>query len=122
MIMVMRKNAVTGGMMPIEIMSNGGNILSYLRLYAVGLSSAILANLATDLGWSLGMSIGLPGLLIGIVVASLVHLFAITFTIIGHILQPLRLHYAEFFTKFGFYDESGKAYKPFARLVQPVKQ
>ncbi len=117
-VMVMRHNAITGGMMFIEILSNGGAILSYLRLFAVGLSSAILANLATDLGWNLGGSLGAIGILIGILVATFVHLFAIVFTIIGHVLQPLRLHYAEFFTKFGFYDESGRRYKPFARVGQ----
>lgn len=117
-VMVMRYNAITGGMMFIEILSNGGAILSYLRLFAVGLSSAILANLATDLGWNLGASIGAFGILVGILVATFVHLFAIVFTIIGHVLQPLRLHYAEFFTKFGFYDESGRRYKPFARVGQ----
>ena len=103
-------------MMFIEILSNGGNILSYLRLYAVGLSSAVLAQLSTDLGWSLGGHLGILGILIGIIVGLLVHVFAITFTIIGHVLQPLRLHYAEFFTKFGFFESSGRPYRPFARL------
>ena len=115
-------------LMLIEILSNGGNILSYLRLFAVGLAGATLANLATDLGWNLGQSLGaggnvflgILGVLIGIVVASAIHLIAIVFTIIGHVLQPLRLHYAEFFTKFGFYDESGRRYSPFARVSQKV--
>ncbi len=114
--------AKLGPMSVIEIISNGGNILSYLRLYAVGLSSAVLAKLATDLGWSLGLKLGVIGILVGIVVASLVHLFAIIFTIIGHVLQPLRLHYAEFFTKFGFYDKSGRPYRPFARLGRAQAQ
>ena len=118
-------------MMFMEVISNGGNILSYLRLYAVGLSSAVLGKLATDSGWGLAMSLGgenkglLLGLLaviVGTVVATLLHVVAIAFTIIGHVLQPLRLHYAEFFTKFGFYDSSGRQYKPFARLSQAPKQ
>jgi V/A-type H+/Na+-transporting ATPase subunit I len=102
--------------MILEVVSNGGNILSYLRLYAVGLSGAILANLATDTGWNLGNALGVPGILLGIVVASTIHLFAIAVTIIGHTLQPLRLHYVEFFTKTGFYEESGRPYNPLARL------
>jgi V/A-type H+/Na+-transporting ATPase subunit I len=116
-VLTFRKDGMLGAMMPIEILSNGGNILSYLRLYAVGLSSAILANLATDTGWNLGASLGPIGLILGILAATFVHLFAIVFTIIGHVLQPLRLHYAEFFTKFGFYEESGRPYKPFARVA-----
>jgi V/A-type H+/Na+-transporting ATPase subunit I len=86
-------------------------------LYAVGLSSAILANLATDTAWDLGMATGPVGIILGILVATVIHLFAIVFTIIGHVLQPLRLHYAEFFTKFGFYEASGRPYKPFARTA-----
>ncbi len=111
-------------LMLMEILSNGGNILSYLRLYAVGLSSAVLANLGTDLGWSIGQSTGgVPGIILGFVVTTFIYLFSITLTIIGHVLQPLRLHYAEFFTKFGFYDESGRPYKPFTRLgSKPVSQ
>ena len=86
----------------------------------------MLGKLATDAGWSLGMGVGggkglalgVLGILGGIIVATLIHFLAILFTIIGHVLQPLRLHYAEFFTKFGFYDGSGRQYKPFARLSQ----
>ena len=52
----------------------------------------------------------------GILVAALVHLTALALTMIGHTLQPLRLQYVEFFTKFGFYDEAGRPYTPF-RLV-----
>jgi V/A-type H+-transporting ATPase subunit I len=119
-VMVIRINAITGVMMFIELLSNSGNMLSYLRLYAVGLSSAILANLATDTAWNLGAAVGsgVVGILLGIIGATLIHTLAIVFTIIGHVLQPLRLHYAEFFTKFGYYEESGRRYQPFARVSQ----
>ena len=102
--------------MLIELVSNGGAILSYLRLFAVGLSAAIVANLATDLGWAIGGTLPIIGPLLGIVVGLAVHLIAMALTIIGHTLQPLRLHYVEFFTKFGFYDENGRPYKPFRLL------
>jgi V/A-type H+/Na+-transporting ATPase subunit I len=102
--------------MALEIPTNFGNILSYLRLYAVGLSGAVLANLATDMGWSLGNSIGGPfGVIAAVLAATVTHLLFIAFTIIGHILTPLRLHYVEFFTKFGYYDHSGRAYRPLAK-------
>jgi V/A-type H+/Na+-transporting ATPase subunit I len=102
--------------MLIELVSNGGAILSYLRLFAVGLSSALVANLATDLGFAIGKSLPVIGPILGIVVGLAVHLLALALTIIGHALQPLRLNYVEFFTKFGFYDESGRPYKPFRLL------
>lgn len=103
-------------LMAIELISNSGHILSYLRLFAVGLSAALVANLSTTLGFALGGVLPVIGPILGILVAAIVHLTAITLTIIGHTLQPLRLQYVEFFTKFGFYDESGRPYKPFKLL------
>ncbi len=103
-------------LMLIELASNAGNILSYLRLFAVGLSAALVANLATDLGFAIAGSLPIIGPIIGILVGLSVHLIAMALTIIGHTLQPLRLNYVEFFTKFGFYDESGRPYQPFRLL------
>ncbi len=103
-------------LMLVELISNSGHILSYLRLFAVGLSAALVANLATNLGFALSGVLPVIGPILGILVAASVHLIAITLTIIGHTLQPLRLQYVEFFTKFGFYDESGRPYRPFKLL------
>lgn len=103
-------------LMLIELPANGGAILSYLRLFAVGLSAAIVANLATGLGLAIGGTLPIIGPILGILVGFVVHLLAIALTIIGHTLQPLRLNYVEFFTKFGFYDESGRPYAPFRLL------
>src|SRR5690606_26832774 len=100
-------------LMLVELISNSGNILSYLRLFAVGLSAALVANLATDLGFGLSGTLPILGPILGIVVGLSVHLIALALTIIGHTLQPLRLQYVEFFTKFGFYDRSGRPYQPF---------
>ncbi len=103
-------------LMLVELISNSGNILSYLRLFAVGLSAALVANLATELGFAIGEVAPIVGPVLGILVALAVHTLAIALTIIGHTLQPLRLHYVEFFTKFGFYDEDGTPYRPFRFL------
>ncbi|HZJ10893.1 MAG TPA: V-type ATPase 116kDa subunit family protein [Trueperaceae bacterium] len=103
-------------LMLVEIISNSGHILSFLRLFAAGLSAALVANLATDLGFGIAGILPVLGPILGIVVALGVHTMAIALTIIGHTLQPLRLQYVEFFTKFGFYDEAGRPYTPF-RLV-----
>lgn len=102
-------------LMLVELISNSGNILSYLRLFAVGLSAALVANLGTDAGFATNEAISLPvlGELLGIVVAVVINLLAVILTLVGHTLQPLRLQYVEFFTKFGFYEESGRVYQPF---------
>ena len=103
-------------LMLVEVVSNSGHILSYLRLFAVGLSAALIANLSTDLGYAIGGTLPILGPILGIVLGFAVHLIAISLTIIGHTLQPLRLQYVEFFTKFGFYDENGRPYQPFRLL------
>jgi len=102
-------------LMLVELISNSGNILSYLRLFAVGLSAALVANLGTDAGFALNEAIVVPvlGEALGVLVAVTINLFAVILTLVGHTLQPLRLQYVEFFTKFGFYEESGRRYQPF---------
>ena len=103
-------------LMIIEILSQGGNIISFARLFAVGVAGAILANLATDLGWGLYQRIGILGILLGVILALLVHAFALAITIIGHVLQPIRLHFVEFLTPTGYHNESGVPYNPLRRL------
>ena len=103
-------------LMVIELLSQGGAIISFTRLFAVGLAAAILAGLATDLGWSLGVRYGVVGILLGVVIALIVHVFALALTIIGHVLQPLRLQYVEFLNPTGYYNETGPRYNPFRRL------
>ncbi len=103
-------------LMLVELISNSGNILSYLRLFAVGLSAALVANLATNLGFAIAGTLPVIGPILGIVAGLTVHLVALALTIIGHTLQPLRLQYVEFFTKFGFYEASGRPYQPFKFL------
>lgn len=103
-------------LMLIEILSNGGNIISFTRLFAVGVAAAILANLATDVGWSLGGVLPVIGPLLGIIVGLLVHTFLFALTILGHVMQPIRLLWVEYLNPTGFYQENGIRYNPFARV------
>ena len=96
-----------------ELPTQAGHILSYIRIYAVGASGAVLAGLLTDAGFALAQKLGLFGLVLGILVAGLLHLLVLVLTTLGHMLQPIRLLWVEFFTKFGFYEESGRPYRPF---------
>jgi V/A-type H+/Na+-transporting ATPase subunit I len=109
-----------GAQMPLmvaELPTQGGHILSYIRLYAVGLASAILANLATDIGFGLyqmGAIAGVVvGALIGLLLGLLIHALLLILLTIGHVVQPIRLIWVEFFTKFDFYSSSGRPYRPF---------
>lgn len=101
-------------LMIVELIANGGNILSYLRIFAVGLSAALIAALATQLGFAIADALpGVFGIVLGILVGAFINLLAVTIKIIAYTMQPLRLQYVEFFSKFGFHDESGRPYRPF---------
>jgi V/A-type H+-transporting ATPase subunit I len=99
-----------------ELPTQGGHIMSYIRIYAVGLASAILANLATDLGFSLWHLLGIAGLMVGLLMGLLLHAFLIILLTVSHLLQPIRLIWVEFFTKFDFYTDSGRPYRPFRSI------
>lgn len=95
-----------------ELPTQGGHILSYVRIYAVGLASAILANLATDMGIGFYHLWGLVGIVVGLAAGLILHAAILTLLTLGHILQPIRLIWVEFFTKFDFYGISGRQYRP----------
>ncbi|CAM3357575.1 V-type ATP synthase subunit I [Deinococcus deserti] len=103
-------------MLPIELLSQGGAVMSYSRIFAVGLVSAILAKLCTDVGWSMYERIGFIGILLGIILGAVLHFFVLALTLIGHIVQPLRLHMVEFLNPTGFNNETSPAYNPLRRL------
>ena len=90
----------------LEAISGMGNVLSYARLFGVGLAAAVLANVANQLGGMVG-SIWL-GILLGIVFQFVL----LIFTGAGHVIQPARLNWVEFLTKFKYHDETGNSYQP----------
>jgi len=91
----------------IETLGSIGNIISYVRIAAIGLSSAILALVASKFMDVFGLSV------FGIFLALMIHLLNFVLAIGGSGLHSARLHYVEFFGK--FYSGSGKEYKPFKR-------
>jgi len=84
-----------------------GNILSFARLFAIGLSAAYLAYAANLIGRTIG---GLPGILVA---ALVIHPLFFVLGLISPIMQPFRLQVVEFFTKFKYHDYPGKRYQPF---------
>jgi V/A-type H+-transporting ATPase subunit I len=96
---------------PLELLGSLGNVLSYLRLAAVGLASVYLAGVANSL------AVSVP-LLLGVIVAALLHLLNLALAAFSPLIQALRLHYVEFFIT--FYDSGGRAFQPFRRRLQPA--
>jgi V/A-type H+/Na+-transporting ATPase subunit I len=92
-----------------ESISTFGAIISYARIFAVGVASLALAIVANTIGGRV------PVLILGIFVGAVAHIMFFGLTIIGHILQPARLNWVEFFSKFKYYQDTGRPYRPFQR-------
>jgi V/A-type H+-transporting ATPase subunit I len=112
----------TGGLLaPLELIKSIGNIISYARIMAIGLSSVLLAVVANRLS-------GLTGdIILGLLVGGFIHLISIVIGVFSTSIHSLRLHYVEFFDK--FIELGGRKFDPLAKknkmlwkLTQQKKQ
>jgi V/A-type H+-transporting ATPase subunit I len=90
----------------LDLLGRIGNILSYLRIAAVGLASAHLANVANELG-----SVG--PIWLGIFVATFFHALNLALAAFSPMIQSLRLQYVEFFG--AFFAGGGRQFIPFGQ-------
>ncbi|MDA8413629.1 MAG: hypothetical protein M0023_07545 [Desulfobacteraceae bacterium] len=96
---------LSGGLLaPLEFIKQIGNIVSYTRIMAIGLSSVLLANAANNLA-------GLTGdVILGTLAAIVLHTVAIILGTFAPTIHALRLHYVEFLSK--FVEHGGKRFAP----------
>jgi V/A-type H+-transporting ATPase subunit I len=94
---------------PIEFIGLLGNVLSYLRIAAIGLASVYLAKVANDMAGMIG------NVVVGVILAVLIHALNLVMGTFSPTIHSLRLHYVEFFRK--FYEGGGKAYEPFGKQL-----
>ncbi len=90
---------------PIEFISLIGNILSYMRIAAIGLASVYLAKVANDVAGAFG------SLVVGLIIAVVIHALNLVMGAFSPTIHSLRLHFVEFFSK--FYEGGGIPYRPF---------
>ena len=96
--------AAGGLLAPLELLKSFGNIISYVRIMAIGLSSVLLAQVANRLG-------GMAGdILVGVLVAGVLHIFNLLLAVFAPTVHALRLHYVEFFSK--FLEFGGREFQP----------
>lgn len=101
---------ITGGLSSLYSISGYlSDVLSYARLFALGLTTGVVGMVINTL---CGMLLGIP--VIGIVLAAVVmiagHLFNIVVNTLGAFVHTARLQYIEFFGK--FYESGGRAFVP----------
>lgn len=91
-----------------------GDLLSYIRLFALGLSSAILGFVINDIALQiLGSSKILGPVFLGIFLL-LGHTLNILISSLGSFVHPMRLTFVEFYKNAGF-KGGGEEYKPFSK-------
>ena len=97
------------------IVSLFGDLLSYARILALGLSTGVIAGVIDIIAKQLASMI--PG--VGIVVAALLVIVGHTaytgLSALGAFVHPARLHFVEYFGK--FYEAGGKPFTPFKRVI-----
>lgn len=99
--------AIGGLLAPLELLKTFGNIVSYVRIMAIGLCSVLLAVVANRLGGATG------DVLAGLLVAGVLHAFNLLLGVFAPTVHSLRLHYVEFFSK--FLDLGGRRFEPLNR-------
>jgi V/A-type H+-transporting ATPase subunit I len=98
----------TGGLLaPLELLKSIGNIISYVRIMAIGLTSVLLAYVANRLAGEMG------DIVVGVAVAALLHILNIILGVFSPTIHSLRLHYVEFFSK--FVERGGKKFEPLGK-------
>lgn len=92
-----------------------GDLLSYIRLFALGISGAILGFVINDV--SLRM-LGIPylGPVLFVLLLVVGHAANLLIACLGSFVHPLRLTFVEFYKNAGFAG-GGKAYKPFEKKI-----
>ena len=93
-----------------------GNVMSYIRLFAVGMASLAIAQSFNN------MSAGFSGplLIVGIIIAAVGHIMNIVMGFLSVVVHGVRLNLLEFSGQLGM-EWSGTAYEPFKRTKQLKK-
>jgi V/A-type H+-transporting ATPase subunit I len=93
-----------------------GDVLSYLRLYALGLAGGMLGNAFNTLGMSV-MGSGVAGIIGAVIILAFGHVLNLAMCCLGAFVHPLRLNFLEFFKNSG-YEGTGRTYRPLGEKTE----
>ncbi len=91
-----------------------GDVLSYVRLFALGLSGGILASVFNSLATGMSPDIPVVGFIVTALIFVIGHGLNLFMNILGSMVHPMRLTFVEFFKNSG-YEGGGSPYKPFKK-------
>lgn len=91
-----------------------GDLLSYVRLFALGISGSVLGLVFNDLAIKMSPDIPVVGFIVTAIILLLGHGMNIFMSGLGAFVHPMRLTFVEFYKNAGF-EGGGKKYSPFAR-------
>ena len=98
-----------------------GDLLSYIRLFALGLASGLLANSFNQIAFMIlpqnqGVTnFASPLIIVSIIILILGHTLNLALSALGSFVHPLRLTFVEFYKNIGFHG-GGRAYSPFKKV------
>jgi V/A-type H+/Na+-transporting ATPase subunit I len=93
-----------------------GDLLSYLRLFALGVSSAILGMVFNSMALSMKPDNIILGPIVMILILVFGHGITLFMATLGAFVHPIRLTFVEFYKNAGF-TGGGKKYQPFKKLI-----
>jgi len=93
-----------------------GDLLSYIRLFALGISSAILGFVFNSLAVSMSGDIPVLSIIFMVVILIIGHSINLFMSGLGSFVHPMRLTFVEFYKNAGF-SGGGKKYSPFKKIV-----
>ena len=93
------------------------DVLSYSRLFALGLATGIIAQMFNMLATM--VNIPYIGFLFTILLLTIGHTFNLLISVLGAFIHDARLQYVEFFSK--FYQAGGVPFKPFTLKTRYIK-
>jgi V/A-type H+-transporting ATPase subunit I len=110
---------IGGGVLSLyDLIGYFSDILSYSRLFALGLSTAVLAVVVNNFV-ILFKDIPFVGFILAALVFIIGHFFNMLISGMGAFIHSTRLQYVEFFTK--FYKGGGTPFKPFKTVTKYIK-
>ena len=91
-----------------------GDVLSYIRLFALGLSGSILGLVFNDLAMNMKPDIPVVGTIVMLLILIFGHAMNIALSALSAFVHPMRLTFVEFYKNSGFVG-GAKEYKPFKK-------